>query len=413
MSAVEVENLGKKYALRRSQPNGEYRRFSEDLVAALRRPFGARSNGKHEDFWALRDVSFQIEPGEVVGIIGRNGAGKSTLLKVLSRITDPTEGRVRLFGRVASLLEVGTGFHHELTGRENIFLNGAILGMSRAEIRRRFDAIVEFAEVQRFLDTPVKRYSSGMFVRLAFAVAAHLEPEILIVDEVLAVGNVAFQEKCMGKMDSVASSEGRAVLFVSHNMAAIQRLCGRAILLQGGRMRAAGTPGEVVCKYLADAKDGRSISLADWKDRSTTGEALITKVEIEDGSGAPGSVPVGGELVIRLVSTINEPLVDPLFGVMVHDSMGEPLLDLRSNHDRLRLGRVVGELSVEVRLDKVGLYPGRYFLSPWITDASCTREIDYPKLSCVVDVLPAPLEGDLMLDPACGKYFVRSHWTRV
>jgi len=217
MSAIRAENLGKKYILRRSNGaqgahvHGGYRRFSEDLVDAIKRPFRRRVGGSaHEEFWALQDVSFEVEPGEVVGIIGRNGAGKSTLLKVLSRITDPTEGRVRLLGRVASLLEVGTGFHHELTGRENIFLNGAILGMTRAEIKRRFDEIVDFAEVHRFLDTPVKRYSSGMFVRLAFAVAAHLEPEILIVDEVLAVGDVAFQEKCMGKLDSVAKNEGRS-----------------------------------------------------------------------------------------------------------------------------------------------------------------------------------------------------------
>jgi lipopolysaccharide transport system ATP-binding protein len=233
-----------------------------------------------EDFWALHQVSFDVAPGDVVGIIGRNGAGKSTLLKILSRITEPTEGRVHLRGRVASLLEVGTGFHPELTGRENIFLNGAILGMNRAEIRRKFDAIVEFAEIERFLDTPVKRYSSGMFVRLAFAVAAHLEPEILIVDEVLAVGDAVFQQKCMGKMDAVSKREGRTVLFVSHNMAAIQHLCGRAVLLKGGQIHTEGDPARVVSEYLTDARQGQTVSLDDWKDRSTTGEARITRVEI-------------------------------------------------------------------------------------------------------------------------------------
>ena len=187
-----------------------------------------------EEFWALKDVSFEVKRGEVLGIIGRNGAGKSTLLKILSRITEPTEGRVTLRGRVASLLEVGTGFHPELTGRENIYLNGAILGMTRAEIRRKFDEIVAFAEVEKFLDTPVKRYSSGMYVRLAFAVAAHLEPEILVVDEVLAVGDAEFQKKCLGKMNSVATVEGRTVLFVSHNMAVVQHLCERVILLKNG-----------------------------------------------------------------------------------------------------------------------------------------------------------------------------------
>jgi lipopolysaccharide transport system ATP-binding protein len=202
-----------------------------------------------EDFWALKDVSFEVKRGEVVGIIGRNGAGESTLLKVLSRITEPTTGRVHLRGRVASLLEVGTGFHPELTGRENVFLNGAILGMSRAEIRKKFDEIVAFAEVEKFLDTPVKRYSSGMYVRLAFAVAAHLEPEILIVDEVLAVGDAEFQKKCLGKMQDVASG-GRTVLFVSHNMAAVQGLCNKAILLHNGKTEANGEVGKVVLDYL-------------------------------------------------------------------------------------------------------------------------------------------------------------------
>lgn len=414
---IDVENLSKKYVIRHAASGrGGYRRFSEDLVDALARPFRGNRGDQpsQEDFWALRDVSFSVDSGEVLGIIGRNGAGKSTLLKVLSRITEPTQGRVRLRGRVASLLEVGTGFHHELTGRENIFLNGAILGMSRAEIRRKFDEIVAFAEVEKFLDTPVKRYSSGMFVRLAFAVAAHLEPEILIVDEVLAVGDVSFQEKCMGKMDSVSKTEGRSVLFVSHNMAAIQHLCGRALMLKQGQVHAEGTPAEVVAKYLSDAKEGQSVSLADWEDRSTTGEATITQLDIEDSAGNAGSVPLGGELVMRIHADVVEPLVDPLFGVMIHDPMGEPLLDVRSNHDGLRLGRVLGETSVEVRVPNVGLYPGRYFLSPWITDAACSREIDYPKLSCVVDVIPAPSEhGDLKLDPSCGKYFVPSRWKQL
>ena len=205
---------------------------------------------KKEDFWALKDVSFEVEKGEALGIIGRNGAGKSTLLKILSRITEPTTGRIEINGRVASLLEVGTGFHHELTGRENIFLNGAILGMSRLEIRRKFDEIVDFAGVEKFLDTPVKRYSSGMYVRLAFAVAAHLEPEVLVVDEVLAVGDAEFQKKCLGKMKEVSEGEGRTVLFVSHNLAAIRNLCTKGILLNGGQIEIAGEIDMVTNKYL-------------------------------------------------------------------------------------------------------------------------------------------------------------------
>ncbi|MBX3730403.1 MAG: ATP-binding cassette domain-containing protein [Candidatus Sumerlaeia bacterium] len=256
---VAVENLGKRYVIRHeARRPRDYRSLSESLSrgasAVVRRLAPMREvaeaeRGSWEEFWALREVAFEVPRGQAVGIVGRNGAGKSTLLKLLSRITEPTTGRIRLRGRVASLLEVGTGFHPELTGRENIFLNGAILGMSRQEIRRNFDGIVAFAEVERFLDTPVKRYSSGMYVRLAFAVAAHLEPEILVVDEVLAVGDLAFQKKCLGKMDEVARQNGRTVLFVSHQMAMVQALCTRAVMLDGGRIVADGPVQEIVAAY--------------------------------------------------------------------------------------------------------------------------------------------------------------------
>jgi len=254
---VQSERLGKRYEIRHERNRQQYVALRDVLTAAVKAPFTRRANGDRpqparEEFWALRDVSFEIQAGEVIGVIGRNGAGKSTLLKVLSRITEPSEGRLTLSGRVASLLEVGTGFHPELTGRENIFLNGAILGMSRAEIVRKFDEIVAFAEVERFLDTPVKRYSSGMYVRLAFAVAAHLEPEILIVDEVLAVGDAEFQKKCLGKMHDV-SRGGRTVLFVSHNMAAIQALCSRVMVLQDGRKIADADPAVAIASYLSHA----------------------------------------------------------------------------------------------------------------------------------------------------------------
>jgi lipopolysaccharide transport system ATP-binding protein len=222
----------------------------------------SRNRKSVEEFWALKDVSFEVKQGEAVGIIGRNGAGKSTLLKLLSRITEPTTGRIRLRGRVASLLEVGTGFHPELTGRENIFLNGAVLGMHRAEIRKKFDEIVAFAEVEKFLDTPVKRYSSGMYMRLAFAVAAHLEPEILIVDEVLAVGDAEFQKKCLGKMQDVSQREGRTVIFVSHNMPAISRLCNRAVLLQQGGVAADAAPVDVIGRYFGNANE--SVASREW-----------------------------------------------------------------------------------------------------------------------------------------------------
>src|SRR5687768_8563183 len=251
---VSVEGVGKQYRLQHQRGSEPYRTLRDSIADAAAAPFKWLNGSRQavttpDDFWALRDVSFDVSGGEVVGIIGRNGAGKSTLLKILSRIKEPTTGRITLQGRVASLLEVGTGFHPELTGRENIFLNGAILGMTRQEIRRHFDSIVAFAEVERFLDTPVKRYSSGMYVRLAFAVAAHLEPDIFVIDEVLAVGDAEFQKKSLGKMHEV-SRGGRTVLFVSHNMAAVQALCTRAVCLDRGAVTAIGPTAEVVAAYL-------------------------------------------------------------------------------------------------------------------------------------------------------------------
>jgi lipopolysaccharide transport system ATP-binding protein len=259
---IQARGLGKRYAIGKTAAHNTLR---EAIVGAIRSPLALLTNRRQteEVFWALKDVNFDVAQGEAVGIIGRNGAGKSTLLKILSRVTAPTAGEVRLRGNVASLLEVGTGFHAELTGRENIFLNGAIMGMSQSEVRARFDEIVAFAEVDKFLDTPVKRYSSGMYVRLAFAVAAHLQPEILVVDEVLAVGDASFQRKCLGKMQSVASG-GRTVLFVSHNMAAISRLCTRAILLSHGTVVADGPVPKVAGIY-AGGSDGESPTEVDFR----------------------------------------------------------------------------------------------------------------------------------------------------
>lgn len=290
---IEVEQIGKRYSLRHAvQPRGSLR---EALADKARRLFGSRpvagsSEPDQEDFWALRDVTFDVRPGEVVGIIGRNGAGKSTLLKVLSRITEPTTGRIRLRGRIASLLEVGTGFHPELTGRENIFLNGAILGMTKAEIRSKFDEIAAFSEVEKFLDTPVKRYSSGMYVRLAFAVAAHLEPEILVIDEVLAVGDADFQKKCLGKMRSM-HTEGRTVLVVSHQMSMINALCDRGIVLKRGEIAFDGSTPDAVMHYLSHGGVGGSAMLDADEEGRVIGNsyARLHKAWLTRADGTPAS----------------------------------------------------------------------------------------------------------------------------
>jgi lipopolysaccharide transport system ATP-binding protein len=285
---IRVENLSKRYVLGHQRGKGDGLRHA--LEAAFRNPLKWLNDRRrevakaHEEFWALKDVSFEVNQGEVVGITGRNGAGKSTLLKILSRITEPSNGRIELNGRVACLLEVGTGFHPELTGRENVFLNGAILGMSKAEIQRKFDEIVAFSEVEKFLDTPVKRYSSGMYVRLAFAVAAHLEPEILVVDEVLAVGDAAFQNKCLGKMKDIARG-GRTALFVSHNMAAVQRLCNRCVLLQQGRLVDFGPTPQIVSRYLNESNAAADLNIENLKSRSGSGQIRFTSFHLEDADG--------------------------------------------------------------------------------------------------------------------------------
>ncbi|HEX8423403.1 MAG TPA: ABC transporter ATP-binding protein [Pyrinomonadaceae bacterium] len=303
---IRVENLGKQYRL--GGPQAAYSTLRETLVGAARAPFrwAARRKPPAATVWAVRDVSFEVKPGEIVGIIGRNGAGKSTLLKMLSRITEPTTGAIDLYGRVGSLLEVGTGFHPELSGRENIYLNGAILGMLRTEIARKFDEIVAFAEVEKFIDTPVKHYSSGMYLRLAFAVAAHLEPEILIVDEVLAVGDARFQRKCLNKMQDVGQ-QGRTVLFISHSMAAITRLCQRAILLNEGQVIADGPSDRVVSTYLHSGLG--TVAERAWPDRSKAPGnevARLRRVRVHDAEGRTTDAidirqPVGLEMEFEVL----------------------------------------------------------------------------------------------------------------
>jgi lipopolysaccharide transport system ATP-binding protein len=334
MRAIFVDKLGKQYHIGGQQRT--YKTLRDSLAGAVSEPFrrlrsvgqgGAASSAK-ETFWALKDLSLEIQAGEVVGIIGPNGAGKSTFLKILSRITEPTEGYVEIRSPVGSLLEVGTGFHPELTGRENIYLNGAILGMRRAEIDRKFDEIVAFSGVEKFIDTPVKHYSSGMGVRLAFSVAAHLEPEVLLVDEVLAVGDAAFQKKCLGKMGDVASS-GRTVLLVSHNMEAVLGLCSRAIWISGGRVQEDGAAGQVVRNYMASAVERiGTVSLAERKDRTGGGQMRFIEFSLQDASGnAVNAIPTGdpANLVASYV-TQGEPVRDVRVWFNIRDSYGRLLM---------------------------------------------------------------------------------------
>jgi lipopolysaccharide transport system ATP-binding protein len=286
-TAIKVQGLSKSYEIARALVRQPYKTLQEELIGLPRRLFNRQATEKKETFWALDDVTFDVKEGEVVGIIGRNGAGKSTLLKILSRITEPTKGRADIYGRVGALLEVGTGFHAELTGRENIFLSGAILGMRKNEIARQFDAIVDFAEVEQFIDTPIKRYSSGMYMRLAFAVSAHLEPEILLVDEVLAVGDAAFQKKCLGKMEDVAE-QGRTVFFVSHNTQAVRQLCTRGILLERGRVIADGPTDSVLAVYnqrLRESRIDADTGINNPQNRRGSGAVRFSAVSVEEPEG--------------------------------------------------------------------------------------------------------------------------------
>jgi len=329
-----------------------------------------------EEFWALKDVSFDVAQGEVLGIIGRNGAGKTTLLKILSRITDPTEGRIALRGRVASLLEVGTGFHPELTGRENIFLNGAILGMMRADIRRRFDEIVSFAAVEEFVDTPVKRYSSGMYVRLAFAVAAHLEPDILIVDEVLAVGDVEFQKKCIGKMDESAK-EGRTVLFVSHDMRRAAALCRRGLLLESGRIKCYGDISNVIETYLAaHMQDDAFSDLTERNDRSGSGEARFVSIELLKNGQQCRTFSMGDPFAQTIRVRFDHDVPSFTVGVTISTSDGIRVYQFMSCDEGCEWNAEIGEYVFTVSIDCLLLYPGSYFVDLWLGDRNFAR-VDY------------------------------------
>jgi lipopolysaccharide transport system ATP-binding protein len=375
--AITVENLSKCYLI--GHKSGERARFK---YTALRDVFGRELHAfarktldvvqgrqvvpgdEVEKFWALRNVSFRINHGDAIGIIGRNGAGKSTLLKILSRITEPTEGRALLRGRVASLLEVGTGFHPELTGRENIYLNGAILGLSRREIRNKFDEIVAFAEIETFLDTPVKRYSSGMYTRLAFAVAAHLEPDILIVDEVLAVGDAEFQKKCFGKMDEASRREGRTVLFVSHNLAAISEMTNRAILLDAGSIVCDGPVADVISKYLSRGV-GQSIYVAPSSKRSES--PYVSRIEVHT-SNQDAVHEFGKTLEMKFWIRHDKPMTQGCFHIQIFNQYQHPVIHAYAFNPGVKFGTVPGETILTCRFPTLRLNVGKFHLRTYLSE---------------------------------------------
>ena len=359
--AIRAQGLSKLYRIGERQP---YKSLRESIMRTLAAPFRAGERRPPETIWALDDVSFEVMRGEVVGVIGRNGAGKSTLLRILSRITEPTRGRVEVYGRVGSLLEVGTGFHHELTGRENIYLNGAILGMKRAEIERKFDEIVAFAEVEKFLDTPVKHYSTGMYLRLAFSVAAHLEPEILLVDEVLAVGDAAFQKKCLGKMGDVARG-GRTVLFVSHNLAAVQALCQRAVLLRSGQLHLYGGVDEVVSTYHAEISSAEG-SLAARQDRQGDQRLRVSQLHVFPLRGNPGdAVRTGDDTIFELYyeNRSGQAVRNLEVTIGIYDFLGRAMTFLENAPAGVRIDTDAERGSFRCVVPKLPLIPGQYVVN--------------------------------------------------
>lgn len=378
---IKVENLSKRYVIGGKQE--PYSTFRESLVNAARVPLNAIKRNKEKNavnsFFALKDINFQVMPGEVVGIIGRNGAGKSTLLKILSRITEPTTGKIELYGRVGALLEVGTGFHPELTGRENIFLNGAILGMRQTEIAKKFDEIVDFAEIEEFLDTPVKRYSSGMYTRLAFAVAANLEPEVLIVDEVLAVGDAEFQKKCFGKMKSVSEKDGKTVLFVSHNLGAVVNLCSKGILLDKGILLQHDEVNEVISSYTkASQSNNQHLVKLDEIERYGTGKARFKSIEVFSQNN-PEIIQTGDNINITVELYAQQKIEYLNVAIIIYDNTGNRIIDINTAIK----GEVISldeneRVRVDFQLENVLLKPSNYSIGLWLGRANIEETDSVP-----------------------------------
>jgi lipopolysaccharide transport system ATP-binding protein len=421
---IKVKDVSKRYCL--GGRNG-YDSLRETIVAKIKAPLRRlrsfncyRSRKSSEHVWALREVTLDVMPGDVLGIVGRNGSGKSTLLKIISRITQPTRGEVELYGRIGSLLEVGTGFHPELTGRENIFLNGAILGMKRSEIAKKFDEIVDFSGVENFLDTPVKRYSSGMYVRLAFAVAAHLEPEILLVDEVLAVGDSEFQKKCLGKMGDVARG-GRTVLFVSHNMAAVEGLCNSAILLDTGKLRTLGRPQEVISEYTKLTRVGGAMFalLHEHSGRHPAATALMTEVSVASEGSERSVIRMGDDVAIS-VKFKSPKAIRPCCGFTIKTDYGMRIFHVGDRYsNQLSTANATNSGTLTCFLKRLPLMPGRYVLDLALCDFSVPTLWDRVgdfwdsvNDACWFEVLPADLLGSGKLPPSTeGPVFFSGKWS--
>lgn len=408
-AAITAEGLGKRYVL--GSTVGGYSRLTEDVsdffARILHRKPEERIKASRREHWALQDITLDIDEGEIVGLIGRNGAGKTTLLKVMARITDPTRGRATVRGRVGSLLEVGTGFHPELTGRENVFLNGAILGMRRGETRARFDDIIEFAELQQFVDTPVKRYSSGMYVRLAFAVAAFLEAEILFVDEVLSVGDQAFQQRCLGRMGEIAVS-GRTIVFVSHNLASIAALCDRGILLEQGKAVQDGRIEEVVNHYVASIQTLAGEQLENRQDREGNAQLRVTHVSIGTPDGGPARTGSGARLVLAYESEIDAASVT--ISIAVEGPLGEPVFYGANSltGDQLISSAPTGHLVCD--FPKLPILPGRYSLTFYIEVNGALA--DWVRHGAYFDVFEHDAFGTGQLPPgAYGRLMVEQRWS--
>ncbi len=380
---IQAEDISKRYYIGTSKSPASGGTLRDSLTAFAKAPLRRirrNGHGKTEAFWALKDVSFEVNEGEIIGIIGRNGAGKSTLLKILARITEPTSGRIELHGRVGSLLEVGTGFHPELTGRENIFLNGAIIGMRREEITRKFDEIVAFSEIERFIDTPVKHYSSGMYTRLAFAVAAHLDPEILLVDEVLAVGDLAFQKKCVAKMSDV-TEKGRTVVFVSHNMEAIRKICSRAIFLNGGEIVARGATEEVIAKYVSEGASSQSTYEFPRPGPDENPPGYAYRLTVEDGEGRPAArVPVGSPWQVRVSFEIVRPVEHFIIAIGLTTNLNAPLRTSWTEPQDI----TPGHYEAIFREDTILLGSGRYSIALGLS--SFERSFHYLQDAGVINI---------------------------